>query len=1143
MQVTSSSRLEIPDSLRRKVLEFRRRVWTVKLIEAVAGGVIGIFVGYLLTYGLDRLFETPQAVRWLIFLAAVLTCGLIPLAIDRWVWRRRRLDQLARLLSHKHPGVGDQLLGIIELAESDAEQARSPALVEAAIRQVAASAEQRDFRDAVPEPKHRRRTWTAALLGGAALVLLVVTSAAARNAWARFLAPWSETPRYTFAHVEPLPETLVVAHGEPFSLTVALAESTEWTPSQAEVRLPGQPPVPASLDQESGARSQESAGSLPTTHDPLPTASTKAGAYRFELPGLLETTSVRVKVGDFTGRMRIEPMLRPELTGLAAEIELPAYLQRTEPVRKDVRGGTLTAVEGSRATFTATIARNLSAATVDGQPRPTQGATFSTEAIAITGERGGISALDSSSMWTPERKGPPIVGRTTLESGDSRPPLALNWRDEHGLSGEQPFQLTVHGIEDAPPSLVIEGLPRQRVLLDSEVIPFQIRARDDFGVKRVGIEWQGVDTTLANPAKGERIIGAGGPEAEFLELAATFSASRFGIEPQPVAVRLFVEDFHPDRERVYSPVSYFEILNPEDHAIWVTMQLSRWHRMSLEVRDRELQLHEVNKELRNLPAAELDDPATRRRIETQASAERTNARRLSNLVDAGENLLQQAMRNPEIGVGHLERWAEMMQILQDISSNRMPSVADLLKEAAMAEQVAQNSRENIAPQAGQNRLDQSGTGDPKEGDEDEKSSTQVPTITDIESSHDQPKPREGKPPSESSGSDPRLTLPTTMLAGNGSDDSPPPAGEKVDEAVREQQDLLAEFEKIADELNEILANLEGSTLVKRLKAASRRQQQVAGKLGSVVPAVFGASVGERAAQKETFDELAEVEDQSSLEVSHIMDDMAAYFERSRYMQFKVVLDDMREQDVTAGLRNLGQDLRKENGLSIAQAEYWSETLDRWAEDLVEVTKCGACPGCKSKGSLPPSIVLEVLQILEGEVNLREETRVAEQAREAVSATEHEEEAQRLSETQDELRDRVDKVVDRILELPDADADFGKEIRMLRLVSQVMDEARELLATPDTGSRAIAAETEAIELLLQSKRFNPNAGGGGGSDPGGGGGGDTNDSALALVGRGVNEKEVREDPGTPQSTGTTGPSLPEEFRSGLDEYFNRLEGGE
>ena len=48
-------------------------------------------------------------------------------------------------------------------------------------------------------------------------------------------------------------------------------------------------------------------------------------------------------------------------------------------------------------------------------------------------------------------------------------------------------------------------------------------------------------------------------------------------------------------------------------------------------------------------------------------------------------------------------------------------------------------------------------------------------------------------------------------------------------AVRRQQDLLAEFEKIVNELNNILANLEGSTLVKRLKAASREQYRVAGR--------------------------------------------------------------------------------------------------------------------------------------------------------------------------------------------------------------------------------------------------------------------------------------------------------------------------
>ena len=113
---------------------------------------------------------------------------------------------------------------------------------------------------------------------------------------------------------------------------------------------------------------------------------------------------------------------------------------------------------------------------------------------------------------------------------------------------------------------------------------------------------------------------------------------------------------------------------------------------------------------------------------------------------------------------------------------------------------------------------------------------------------------------------------------------------------------------------------------------------------------------------------------------------------------------------------------------------------------------------------------------------------------------------------------------------------------LAAVDKVMEECTGILARPDTGSPAIAAETEAIELLLKSKRINPKGGGGGGATPGGGGGGDTKDSVLALLGSGVNEKEVREDHGISQATGQSGPVLPEEFRAGSTEYFNRLDGG-
>ncbi len=96
----------------------------------------------------------------------------------------------------------------------------------------------------------------------------------------------------------------------------------------------------------------------------------------------------------------------------------------------------------------------------------------------------------------------------------------------------------------------------------------------------------------------------------------------------------------------------------------------------------------------------------------------------------------------------------------------------------------------------------------------------------------------------------------------------------------------------------------------------------------------------KATQRQLFKELSIQETNSSHDVSNIMDDMQAYFERRRFMQFKTVLDDMRQEDVIGSLRQLSDDLHKESGLSMAQCEYWSDTMDRWAEDLVEPTAGG-----------------------------------------------------------------------------------------------------------------------------------------------------------------------------------------------------------
>jgi hypothetical protein len=722
------------------------------------------------------------------------------------------------------------------------------------------------------------------------------------------------------------------------------------------------------------------------------------------------------------------------LTSVTAEVTLPEYLGRTETGKKDVRGGSISLVNGSKATFVATASRELASARVDGQPVVPQGPRMTSPPTVVAGSR----------------------------------PVEFQWQDRFGLGGKEPFVLTVNGREDEAPSIACDGLPSRKVVLDTEHHAFKVTARDDYGVKRVGMEWQGLDrTSFKNPAAGERVLAAGGPDKELLELTGTFSAKSLGIEPQPIQVRLFVEDYLPGRQRVYSPSYILYVLNAEQHAIWITEQLSKWHRQSLDVRDREMQLFETNKQLRELSADDLNKPDTRRRIEQQSEAERANGRRLTNLVASGEDLVKQAMRNPEFGVGHLEKWAEMLQILKDISANRMPSVADLLKQAAQAPSVAKNPPANKAPMAGQVRA--GGSGKPSEGSKEPAKENNVPSVVDVESSHQRPDPKEKQQaPNESKGA-PRLGLPNTMLAGGGpkGDDSCP-AGEKMDEAVAKQQDLLAEFEKIADELNRVLANLEGSTLVKRLKAQSRLQYRVAGRLGDLVADAFGVSPpagrsapgtppaeakqadrkvrefeaklaalvtldqglppdtplkdaldflgdrydlpihvdkkafetdlgikdveklkiglpaltrvklgdvlklltgkvqgsyivrpdgveiitkqqaqadgprrGTRVSQLDLFKELSGQEVKSSQDVSNIMDDMQSYFERRRFAQFKTVLDDMLKQDVIGGLRQLSDDLQKENGLSMAQCEYWSDSLDRWAEDLVEPAAGGS----------------------------------------------------------------------------------------------------------------------------------------------------------------------------------------------------------
>jgi len=1095
MQVhRQDDRLELPPGIQSKLEAFRKRLWAVKLAEAVLAGICGLVLSYLLVFILDRFWETPTWLRTMLLVAGTVGLGIgIPLKWYRWVWRTRTLEQVARVLRRKLYRLGDQLLGIVELVHGSPQHQQSEALCRAALRQVDEQTQVQDFRGAVPNPRHRRWAWAAAVPLLVAIAALVIIPAAGTNALARWLMPWKETPRYTFAQLDKLPDRMVVPYAEPFTFTANLSQDTTWTPSIGSVRYGQQPAINTTLSD---------------------------GRYDFDVPPQKDADQLTVSIGDARKSITVEPTTRPELTSMTANIRLPEYLLYSSDVVQDLRGGAITAVKGSKVTFVGTTTRELKQAEMNGAPQVIKGQQIVTSPVKI---------VESKSH-------------------------ELFWRDHLGLSAKQPFVLTVNAQEDGHPSLTCSELNRELIVLNSEVLSFQVFAEDDFGVKSIGMQWEGVEDPLRNPnpAQGEKIVSAGGPEQRTVDATATFSAEREGISPQTLKLRLFTVDYLPDRDRVYSPTYVLHVLTPEDHAIWLTQRLRKWLRQAQDVYEREMQLHITNQELRMLPAEQIDRPENRRRIEAQAAAEQDNARRLTAVAGQGEQLIQEAMRNDQFNVATLEDWATMLKTLNDIAANRMPSVADLLKAAATSPQSGRPSaksqpsqaspaQDQSRPMVGNNRDGKAGGGQAAKPGPPSK----APSIVDIESSFNEP--NESKQQGDSKAGSGRLTLPTTVVQGGGAKAQPgetpsAPANEQVDQAVEEQEDLLEEFAKVAEEMQLILDNLEGSTFVKRLKAASRRQLEVASTLNNILAVSFGLQKGRlNGFAQQQLDKVYERETAESDNIYVIQDDMVAYYNRVNQGKFRTVLDEMKELDVVTKVRELGTTAKSHmSHQSIAHAELWADTLDRWAEQLVG-PGCpgqGPCPGCKG-ASLPPSVVLEVLKILDEEIELREETRSAEQARPALDLVAYQDQAMPLSKTQGELADRVSAVVEKIREIPEGSAKFPQELALLSRVALVMEEAERILAQPNTGPEAVAAETEAIELLLQAKRCNPN-GGGGGATPGGGGGGDTEETALALIGVGSELNANYQARQVSQATGTDGATLPAEFRAGLDAYFTALE---
>lgn len=662
----------LPESLRKQLESFKKHLWRIKITEAVLAGILGLVVSFALVFALDRIWEIPSFVRLLILVAGVsLFAVFAPLWINRWVFKHRKENQLARLISKHYPHLGDRLLGVVELQnQQESQTALSPELREAAMLAVAHDAKSRDLDLALSS------SWSRKLGLGLAVISLIAGGAflaypsAGKNALARWFMPLSDTERFTFtkADLSQIPQPLYVPIGEKFSIPLPLRDDTEEQPEFAAARY-------------GNAQWKE------YLYD--------NGLYSLEFPGKREKANVQIKLGDANHRLDVRPISRPRISTFHQEITYPEYLQR-KPITNELDSTQTDILEGSKVVIIATTDRELRSAN-------TSSATFIPQREEITAEEAEIQGIDLNAQPEPL----PLTLNHKI-SGDSiitdpidilqgTITLPLSWRDKHGIAGLASAELTIHSQPDTPPSTFTQGIVKQKFILYNEVLEFEMSAEDNYGIKAAGVEWKGEFSTPSAETPAEEVITLlqGDPYMTNGNTPILIDFQKRDIKPQKLLIRTWVEDYNPASPRVYSePIEVF-VLSESEHASYVKALMND----TLAKLEDAMRTEQDNLDENKRIEKELKDPKeaaeAKEKISEQQNKELDNNEEMKKLAKELKDTFKEAAKNKSIDSNTLKDMADAAKSMQEMADEDMPEIAGELEQAQDKKNSEEKTKEDI----------------------------------------------------------------------------------------------------------------------------------------------------------------------------------------------------------------------------------------------------------------------------------------------------------------------------------------------------------------------------------------------------------------------------------------------------------------
>lgn len=629
--------ITLPDSLVTQLRGYEARLRKMETLAAVAGGVVGLFATFVLLFVIDRFVDTPRWAR----LVLTLTGGALAAWFAQgwaahWLWNRRGPAELAKLLQRHFKTLGDRLQGVIELADSRQSEINvSPALMRAAIRQVAEESGRFDFANAVPVRPARRWSLAAITLAALTAAPFVFAPQAAKNALARWLQPWAQIDRYTFASLEDMPAELVVAHGEAFEIACGLKEESVWRPRKATARLNA---AEAKVDLD------------------------KNGRVVFRIAGQTQNGTLVVRVGDATRDIGIRPLHRPEMKELAANVEMPGYLGYPATTVA-IQGSRAEFLEGSKVRFAGKTSRALQSATMK------------------SGETDPAAELKGESFLTPAQPVGELVGDAIFR-----------WADTFGLTPTQPYTVHVSTTKDGEPRVDLQGIEQSVAILPNEVLKLNFTASDDYGLKAAWLGWtvRSMGEKKDEIGKGETARTAGAQTKKELVAATDFSPAWQNIpEDSVVELAAYAQDYLPDRKPVESWKHTIYVLSPAKHAEHIRERMDEvLKQLDERIRDEERQLEETKalaemkpeKPGENSPEKSPEKSAAE--VQRAEASERANKDALEKMTKEMEAVMKDALRNKDVPESTLAEWQKLKEDIEKKASPPMDKAADALAQAA-----------------------------------------------------------------------------------------------------------------------------------------------------------------------------------------------------------------------------------------------------------------------------------------------------------------------------------------------------------------------------------------------------------------------------------------------------------------------------